>query len=104
MSVQMEFPNTFDEFVKEYGFKDDKEVYTNGSDLIQIFRVKQWLEHDNKLRAIETDTAYECGKAVLEQIRAEIEQLRIYKAQFLTNDNKVCIDSREVLDIIDKYR
>lgn len=62
MNEQMEFPETFEEFAKEYGFKDDKEVYTNGSDLIPIFRVKQWLEHDNKLRRIETDTAYECGK------------------------------------------
>lgn len=59
---QMEFPETFERFAKEYGFKDDKEVYTNGSDLIPIFRVEQWLEHDNKLRRIETDTAYECGK------------------------------------------
>ena len=58
----MEFPETFEKFAKEYGFKDDKEVYTNGSDLIPIFRVKQWLEHDNKLRTIEKDTAYECGK------------------------------------------
>lgn len=41
---------------------------------------------------------------VLEQIRAEIEQLRLHKAQFVTNDNKVCIDSQEVLDIIDKYK
>lgn len=62
MSKQMEFPETFEKFAKEYGFKDEKEIYTNGSDLIQIFRVKQWLEHDNKLRTIETDTAYECGK------------------------------------------
>lgn len=62
MKEQMEFPETFEGFAKEYGFKDDKEVYTNGSDLIPIFRVKQWLEHDNKLRRIETDTAYECGK------------------------------------------
>ena len=62
MSEQMEFPKTFEKFVKEYGFKDDKEVYTNGSDLISVFRVKQWLEHDNKLRTIEIDTAYECGK------------------------------------------
>ena len=58
----MDFPMTFEEFAKEYGFKDDKEIYTNGSDLISIFRVKQWIEHDNKLRAIETDTAYECGR------------------------------------------
>lgn len=62
MSEQMEFPITFERFAKEYGFKDDKEVYTNGSDLIPIFRVKQWLEQDNKLRTMEIDTAYECGK------------------------------------------
>ena len=48
MGDQMEFPETFEEFAKEYGFKDDKEVYTNGSDLIPVFRVKQWLEHVNK--------------------------------------------------------
>ena len=62
MNVQMEFPKTFEGFAKEFGFKDDKEVYSNGVDLIPVFRVKQWLEQDNKLRAIEIDTAYECGK------------------------------------------
>ena len=41
---------------------------------------------------------------VLDKIRDEIKQLRLHKAQFLTNDNKVCIDSQEVLDIIDKYK
>lgn len=62
MCNQMEFPKTFEEFADEYGIRDDKEIYTNGVGLIPIFRVKQWLEYDNKLRAIETDTAYECGK------------------------------------------
>lgn len=42
---QMDFPDTFDEFAKDYGFKDKDEVYTNGSELIPVFRVKQWLEH-----------------------------------------------------------
>ena len=41
----MEFPSTFDEFAKEYGFKDKEEIYTNGSDLIPVFRVKQWLAY-----------------------------------------------------------
>lgn len=41
----MEFPETFDEFVDSYGFIDTEEVYTNGSQLIPVFRVKQWLEH-----------------------------------------------------------
>lgn len=57
-----DFPNTFDDFASFYGFKDAEEIYTNGIELIPVFRVKQWLEHDNKLRTIETDTAYECGK------------------------------------------
>ena len=62
MNQQMAFPETFEGFAKEYGFKDDKEVYSNGVDLIPVFRVKQWLEQDNKLRTIEIDAAYECGK------------------------------------------
>lgn len=28
MNEEMEFPETFEQFAKEYGFKDDKEVYT----------------------------------------------------------------------------
>ena len=43
-------------------------------------------------------------ESVLDKIRAEIEQLRLHKAQFITSDNKVCIDSQEILNIIDKYK
>lgn len=46
----------------------------------------------------------DCKNDVLDKIRADIEQLRLHKAQFLTNNNKVCIDSQEVLDVIDKYK
>ena len=49
-------------------------------------------------------TASKLVDDALDKIRAEIEQLRLHKAQFLTSDNKVCIDSQEVLEIIDKYR
>lgn len=41
---------------------------------------------------------------ILDKIRAEIEQLKLHKALFLTSDNKVCIDSRDVLNVIDKYK
>ena len=41
---------------------------------------------------------------VLEKIRAEIEQIRLHKAEFLTSDGKACVDSQEVFNIIDKYR
>lgn len=74
LNEQMEFPDTFEEFVKYYGFKDKEEVYTNGSELIQVFRVKQWLEHIQKPTQMldksnfsqeqyraDTDCAYDCG-------------------------------------------
>lgn len=59
---------------------------------------EEWLE------TLSAFTEQDIVKSVLEKIRAEIEQLRLHKAQFLTNDNKVCIDSQEVLNILDKYR
>lgn len=51
-----------------------------------------------------TDEGVTTADDVLDKIRAEIEQLKLHKARFLTNDNKVCIDSQEVLNIIDKYK
>jgi tRNA A22 N-methylase len=41
----MQFPETWEEFEKSYGFTDTRNEYTNGSRLIQSFRVKQWLDH-----------------------------------------------------------
>lgn len=43
MGEIMNFPETFDEFAESYKIVDDKEVYTNGTELIPIFRVRQWL-------------------------------------------------------------
>ena len=55
MAEMMTFPETFDKFVEEYGFVDEKEVYTNGSELIQVFRVKQWLDHEAGLKKAEDE-------------------------------------------------
>ncbi|MCR5255055.1 MAG: hypothetical protein K6D96_03915 [Acetatifactor sp.] len=102
----MEFPETFEKFARDYGFKDDKEVYTNGSDLIPIFRVKQWLEHGNKLRTIETDTAYECGKHAnnkewlesLEKLKAEIPSM----ARFESADGQDLVMAADVMQAIEQ--
>ena len=45
MADSMEFSKDIDDFINDYSFKDTKEVYTNGSELIQVFRVQQALEH-----------------------------------------------------------
>lgn len=78
-----------------------------------IKTVSRWIKADMTLGSslfemmmneIPTITEQEIVKPILDKIRAEIEQLRLHKAQFLTNDNKVCIDSQEVLNILDKYK
>lgn len=39
------FPKTVDEFMEKYKIVDSDEVYTNGTELVPIFRMKQWFEH-----------------------------------------------------------
>ena len=41
----MNFPDTIQEFIQYYSFKDTEEVYTNGGELIPVFRVMQAIEH-----------------------------------------------------------
>ncbi len=68
MSDMMTFPATFDEFAEQYKITDTEKVYTNGSELIPIFRVRQWLEHqenqtiDARIRSEERKIR--CGRCV----------------------------------------
>ena len=45
MADMMTFPNKFEDFIHEYEFDDVQWAYTNGSELIQSFRVMQAWEH-----------------------------------------------------------
>ena len=45
MSDLMTFPDTVEEFMEEYKIIDTEQVYTNGAELVPIFRMKQWFEH-----------------------------------------------------------
>lgn len=41
----MSFPETVDEFMEQYKIVDTEQVYTNGVELVPIFRMQQWFEH-----------------------------------------------------------
>ena len=45
MSNSMDFPNSWRKFLRGYSFKDKEQIYTNGSELIPVFRVEQMVEH-----------------------------------------------------------
>lgn len=42
MGEIMQFPETVEEFMQQYKITDTQQVYTNGTELVPIFRMKQW--------------------------------------------------------------
>lgn len=49
MADLMTFPETLDEFIEQYKIVDSEQVYTNGAELVPIFRIKQWEDvHERK--------------------------------------------------------
>ena len=45
MADLMTFPDTVEEFMEKYKVTDTEHVYTNGTEFVPIFRMKQWFEH-----------------------------------------------------------
>lgn len=45
MSDMMTFPITVEEFMEQYKVVDTEKIYTNGVELVPIFRMMQWFEH-----------------------------------------------------------
>lgn len=45
MADMMTFPDTVEEFMEQYKIVDTDQVYTNGVEMVPIFRMEQWFEH-----------------------------------------------------------
>ena len=45
MSNCMEFPDTVEEFMEQYKIVDTEHIYSNGTEYVPVFRMKQWFEH-----------------------------------------------------------
>ena len=41
-NTMMFFPETVEEFMEQYKIVDTEQIYTNGVELVPIFRMKQW--------------------------------------------------------------
>lgn len=67
MADRMTFPPTFEEFIKQYEFKDEDEVYTNGAELIPSFRVMQaWDHYTSKIKGLDQNimNIYDCLRII----------------------------------------
>ena len=47
----MIFPDTVEEFMNRYKIVDTEEVYTNRAEMVPIFRMMQWFEHQEAKRS-----------------------------------------------------
>lgn len=45
MSDMMTFPATVEEFMEQYKMTDTEHVYSNGTEYVPIYRMKQWFEN-----------------------------------------------------------
>ena len=45
MGDMMTFPASVEEFMEQYKMTDTEHVYSNGTEYIPIYRMKQWFEH-----------------------------------------------------------
>ena len=88
MDDLMTFPDTWEEFEQDYGFTDVEQVYTNGSRLIQSFRVKQWLDHISDETKSETDTI--SRQVAIDAIRASASKYTGFmEMEMYTDDDAV---------------
>ena len=56
MNDMMQFPTTVEEFMEQYKIVDTEQVYTNGAELVPIFRMKQWFDHIEEVNKTNDDT------------------------------------------------
>lgn len=52
---RMSFENNYKDFLNNFSFEDIEEVYTNGAELIPVFRVEQMIEHYFEKKIIESE-------------------------------------------------
>ena len=76
MADMMTFPNTVEEFMEQYKIVDTEKIYTNGADLVPIFRMMQWLEHVSAMDTISRRAAIDALCRVDEYNGRSIEAIR----------------------------
>ena len=66
MGDMMAFPATVEEFMEQYKMTDTEHVYSNGTEYIPIYRMKQWFEHCRNhqlltIDAVEVIRCWDCN-------------------------------------------
>ena len=57
MGDMITFPTSVEEFMEQYKMTDTKHVYSNGTEYVPIYRMKQWFEHCRNQQLPSADVA-----------------------------------------------
>lgn len=70
MGDTMTFPATVEEFMEQYKMTDTEHVYSNGTEFVPIYRMKQWLEHcrNQQRPPIDAVPVVRCGQCKFDNL------------------------------------
>lgn len=63
MSEMMQFPDTVEEFMEQYKVTDTKHIYSNGMEMVPVFRMKEWFQHVRSMDAVPVVRCQDCEHA-----------------------------------------
>lgn len=100
-NTMMMFPDTVEEFMEQYKIVDTEQIYTNGTELVPIFRMKQWFDYIGG-RMIDKEDAIAIVKVVLshhfhpdynEELKSEVNSA--WDWELLEISKEICKRIRE---------
>ena len=76
MGDMMTFPATVEEFMEQYKMTDTEHVYSNGTEYVPIYRMKQWFEHcrNQQLLTIDAVPVVRCKGCKHSTLPSELTQ------------------------------
>ena len=102
-----ELNKSLDDFMESYKMVDTEEIYSNGTEFVPIFRVKQWFEYNNQDKEIER------LENIIKEVREYIKNNSLYEQDYTydyeenieewpPDDTKARKELLEILDKVDK--
>ena len=92
---------SLDDFMESYKITDTEKIYSNGMELVPIFRVKQWFEYNNQDKEIER--LHSIIKEVREYIMTElISEYDIENGGCVSGSDLPVVAITPILKILDK--
>ena len=94
MGDVMTFPASVEEFMEQYKMTDTEQVYSNGTEYVPIYRMKQWFEHcrNQQRQTIDAVQVVRCKDCIRRYDTDECPMCHLIEGKYYeyTNGNGYC--------------